>query len=185
VVLAGGEGRRLGGADKAELLFRGKRLLDRVVVAVADADRLIAVGPARTACRPLMWTREDPVGGGPVAAVAAALTLVDSPLTVIAAVDLPLLAGDLIGDLVEAATEDRAAVAVDRDGRLQPLLACYPTSALAAVLLDRDPSGMSMMELLEEIELTAVDDRGQSRDCDTALDLEDMRIGVNGGGDDR
>lgn len=175
----------MGGVDKAELIFQGKRLLDRVVDASADADRLIAVGPPRTARRPLVWTREDPVGGGPVAAIAAALDLVEAPLTAIVAVDLPLLGRDLIGLLVRTATQNRAAVAVDQEGRLQPLLACYPTAALKDSLLDRDPAGMSLMELLAEIEHTRVDDRGQSRDCDTALDLEDMRIGVNGGGDDR
>lgn len=185
VILAGGEGTRLGGIDKANLVFDGRRLLDRIADALADAGRLIAVGPERTASHELIWTREDPTGGGPVAGIAAALDLVLAPFTVIAAVDLPLLSRDLVWELVETATKDRAAMAIDQRRRLQPLLACYPTGLLRGALAERDPNGMSMMELSSEIHHVTVDDRGQSRDCDTALDLEDLRIGANGGGDVR
>src|SRR3569623_866894 len=46
VILAGGRGERLGGANKAEIVFDGERLIDRALRVAAGCDpMLIAVGP--------------------------------------------------------------------------------------------------------------------------------------------
>src|SRR5207253_6166424 len=76
VVLAGGEGRRMGGVDKAALVVGGRTLLDRILAAAAGvAGRLVVVGPPRPVGleRAVLFVQEDEPGGGPVPAVAAAL----------------------------------------------------------------------------------------------------------------
>ncbi len=74
VILAGGAGRRLGGAGKPMLAVRGRPMLERVLDAVADADVTIVVGPP-TLPLPggVVRVSEEPPGGGPVAATAAGL----------------------------------------------------------------------------------------------------------------
>ncbi|MEU0572553.1 NTP transferase domain-containing protein, partial [Nonomuraea sp. NPDC005983] len=72
VVLAGGEARRLGGADKPGLTVGGRTIAERVVSAVPDAARVVVVGPER-ALPGVVFTREDPPGGGPVPALRAGL----------------------------------------------------------------------------------------------------------------
>jgi hypothetical protein len=77
IVLAGGTGRRLGG-DKPSTRIAGWPMLDHVLLACAGASRRIVAGPRRIALTDPQFCREDPPGAGPVAAIAAALPLVDA-----------------------------------------------------------------------------------------------------------
>ncbi|GAA3742586.1 hypothetical protein GCM10022225_27640 [Plantactinospora mayteni] len=80
VVLAGGAARRMGGADKPALPVGGRPMVDRVLAAVADADLRVVVGPTGDLPAGVRATREQPPGGGPVAAVAAGLALLPDTL---------------------------------------------------------------------------------------------------------
>ncbi|MGX1620665.1 NTP transferase domain-containing protein, partial [Streptomyces sp. NPDC055506] len=73
VVLAGGAARRLGGADKPGVRVGGRALLDRVLAACDGARTTVVVAAARPTARPVTWAREDPPGGGPLAALDAGL----------------------------------------------------------------------------------------------------------------
>ena len=75
VVLAGGRGERLGGADKAALLVDGRTLLERVLE-VDLGGRVVVVGDTPVPDG-VHRTLEDPPGGGPVAGIAAGLDLLD------------------------------------------------------------------------------------------------------------
>ena len=183
VVVAGGRAERLGGIDKAELVFRGERLLDRVIEAVHGARQVVVVGPSRATRSPVAWIREQPEGGGPVAALDAGLSLVDAPFVAVVAVDLPLLSDAFVRTLVGAADEQVAAVAIDGGGKVQPLLACYSTSVLRSTIGQTPAAGGSMMALLQRIPFRTVPDEGQARDCDTLRDLEDLQIERDGGVD--
>lgn len=182
VVVAGGGARRLGGIDKAELIFRGQRLLDRVIQAVAEAERIVVVGPPRPTAHPVVWAREQPEGGGPVAALDAGMAFVEAALVVVVAVDLPLLDGAFVGRLVRAADEVTSAVAVDDEGTEQPLLGCYATGPLRTVLQREPTEGRSMKVLLHGLACRTIPDEGRSRDCDTASDMEELQIQSDGGG---
>jgi molybdenum cofactor guanylyltransferase len=102
VVLAGGAGRRMGGRDKPALPVGGVPMRERVLTAVADASPRILVGPG-PAITGVRLTREMPPGGGPVAAVAAGLALLDTEIPVVAllAADLPLLTRSAVGSLLD------------------------------------------------------------------------------------
>ena len=173
VILAGGRGERLGGVDKAAVLIDGVTLLDRVVTAASEANRVICVGPERATPRPVLWTRERPPGGGPVAALAAGLESVGAPVMVVLAVDLPFVRGDAVSSLVENLIDAEAALATDGEGRLQPLLAAYRTEALRARVRSLGgPAGVSMQELIVGLDRVTIPAPDESRDLDTPEDLE-------------
>ncbi|MFD6611625.1 molybdenum cofactor guanylyltransferase [Micromonospora chalcea] len=104
VVLAGGAARRMGGVDKPGRPVGGRPMLHRVLAAVADADQRIVVGPSGPLPDGVRTTREEPPGGGPVAATAAGLALLDPATTTVAllAADLPLLTAAAVTELRRA-----------------------------------------------------------------------------------
>lgn len=78
VILAGGQGTRLGGRIKGNLIFDGERLIDRIAAVIDGADpRLVARGAFTEAELPLAagWRAVgDRSGlGGPLAGVAGAI----------------------------------------------------------------------------------------------------------------
>jgi molybdopterin-guanine dinucleotide biosynthesis protein A len=179
VVLAGGAARRLDGADKPGIRLDDRALLDRVLDALVDAAETIVVGPERSTGRTVVWTREVPPGGGPVAALAAGLALVTRPTVVVLAADLPFVAS-AVRPLLTALGGQDAAVLVDADGHRQPLVGAYRTDRLRAALAAL-PSvdGASMRSLLSALSVAAVPDPGGARpaahDCDTWGDVDRAR----------
>ncbi len=73
MVLAGGRAERLGGEDKAALDVGGATLLERALARLLRRQRVVVVGDERPTARPVLWTREHPAYGGPVAATYAGL----------------------------------------------------------------------------------------------------------------
>ncbi|MCW2699809.1 MAG: molybdopterin-guanine dinucleotide biosynthesis protein [Blastococcus sp.] len=131
VVLAGGGSTRLGGADKTRLLLDGVPLLDRVLAALTGP--VVVVGPTRPTCRAVAFMREEPAGGGPLAALAAGLAGVRGPRVLLLAADLPFLTPAALRVLEEAAGRG-SAMAVDDAGRDQPLLSCWDAGLLRDAL---------------------------------------------------
>jgi molybdopterin-guanine dinucleotide biosynthesis protein A len=172
IVPAGGAAGRLGGADKPGLEVGGRTLLDRVLTAAAGAATTVVVGPARPTAAPgVRWTREDPPGGGPVAAVAAGLVHVTADRVLLLAADLPFLDAGTVGRLVAALDRPgtEAAVLVDATGRDQPLAGAYRTAALRASLAALgDPAGLPLRRLTGPLATTRLaDPAGAAYDCDT------------------
>ena len=179
VILAGGAASRLAGADKPTLLVGDLSMLDRVVAAVTEATQIICVGPQRPTSQPVVWTREVPPGGGPVAALAAGLSLVSELTAVVLAADLPFVA-KAVAPLRAALPGHDAAVLVDAQGRDQPLVAAYDVGALRAALTTLGtPTGASMRAVLALLNCARVPDPGGERpaayDCDTLTELQHAR----------
>jgi molybdopterin-guanine dinucleotide biosynthesis protein A len=177
VVLAGGAGRRLGGLRKPAIMVGGRRLLDIALEALSGAERTIVVGAALPTARPVEWAREEPPGGGPVAALAAALPALQSATVVVLAADLPFITVDAVERLLAARGDGAAAIAIDDSGRDQPLVGCYDVARLR-LALPADPYGASMRALLSELAirrpLVRINLGGEpafTLDCDTAADL--------------
>jgi molybdopterin-guanine dinucleotide biosynthesis protein A len=173
IVLAGGAARRLDGVAKPQLQIGGRTLLDRVVGAVPAAGAVIVVGPRQPVTRSVTWCREDPPGGGPVAALAAAVPLTGAPTVVVLAADLPSVTPAVA--LLVAALGPTADVAllVDASGRANHLAAVWRRSALVAALA-RLPAahGAAMRTLLDGVEVVrVVDEQGWGRDVDTWDDV--------------
>jgi molybdopterin-guanine dinucleotide biosynthesis protein A len=180
IVLAGGSARRLGGIDKPALVVGARTLLDAVLDAVADAGRAVVVGPERPVARPVVWAREDPPGGGPVAALAAGLPLVTAPLVALLAADLPFLTADVVDQLVRAADGHDGALLVDQSGRDQVLLGVWRTQALRGAVPE-SPAGARVSQVLGGLDAVRVmaaettDGPPPWFDCDTDEDLMTAR----------
>jgi molybdopterin-guanine dinucleotide biosynthesis protein A len=135
VVLAGGRAARLGGQAKPQLVVGGRPMLMTVLDAVVEADRRVVVGPPQPVPAGVVLVREQPPGGGPVAALRAGLTEVSTDVAVLLAGDLPFLTADLIEELRQRLTGDGVLV-VDDSGRDQLLLGVWRTAALRAAVAD-------------------------------------------------
>jgi molybdopterin-guanine dinucleotide biosynthesis protein A len=175
----------MGGADKPALPVAGQSMLTRVLAAVHDADPRVVVGPVPPDLPvPVHSTREQPHGGGPVAAAAAGLALVpnDVALTALLAADLPLLTGEAI-DVLRLTVESapmQGAVYRDSEGRRQMLCGVWRTAALrdAVDRLSAERGGLhgaSVRELMEYLRVAEVSWRRPGPppwfDCDTDDDL--------------
>jgi molybdopterin-guanine dinucleotide biosynthesis protein A len=166
VLLAGGESRRMGGRDKTRLQVGARSLVAIAVAALANADHTVVVGPDGD-------LREQPPGGGPVAALVAGLTRVTAPVVVVLAADLPFVTVDAVEQLVRSAP----AIAVDDDGRRQYLLAAYRTAELRAVM-PADAGGASLRSVIGQLPAADIRLTGEPPpwwDCDTPADLDQAR----------
>jgi len=183
VVLTGGTGTRLGGADKAALEVAGVSLLERALAATVAAAEVVVVGRPVPTSRPVTWTVEHPPSGGPAAGVLAGLDrLTGGPeLVAVLAVDMPKVNSGTVARLtwaVEAATDADGAVLVDGDGRRQMLAAVYRVEALTAAR-PTGPGGahgLPMRRLVEGLRLVEVPTVGdEARDVDTWDDVRALR----------
>jgi molybdopterin-guanine dinucleotide biosynthesis protein A len=177
VVLTGGEGRRLGGVLKPAITVGGRQLLDIALDALAGASNIVGVGAPLPTSRAVTWIREEPAGGGPVAGLAAALPLLQSPYVVVLAADLPFITAAAVDQLAATSSGTVATLAVDDEGRDQPLIGCYDTAALRVAMPD-DPRNASMRSVLHALSatghvkrLTLGGEPPVAWDCDTAEDL--------------
>lgn len=136
VVLAGGSARRLGGADKPGVRVGGRALLERVLSACAGAAATVVVAAPRPTARPVRWVREDPPGGGPVAALDAGLRATTAPVVLVLSADLPFLDPVTVTRLTSAlaASGAEGVLLRDAEGRDQPLVAAYRAEALRRAL---------------------------------------------------
>jgi molybdopterin-guanine dinucleotide biosynthesis protein A len=134
LILAGGEGRRLGSADKALLLLGGATLLDRTVgrfspqveklalSANGDPSRFIGFGG------PVLADESDD-RLGPMAGILAGLewmaALGGTHLATVA-VDTPFVPCDLVPHLLMAAEKTEGFAIAESQGRIHPTCALWP-----------------------------------------------------------
>ena len=175
VVLAGGTARRLGGADKAALDLRGQSLLSRALAAVAGAGTVVVVGDPTPTDREVVFTREQPAYGGPVAAAYAGrdALVAAADFVVVLAVDMPGVTAATVDRLLAACGPDRGA-ALTSGGRTHLALA-LPVRLFDAA---RPPvtDGAALRDLLPGLALKAVPAQGdEAADVDTPDDLSRWR----------
>jgi molybdopterin-guanine dinucleotide biosynthesis protein A len=161
VILAGGEGTRIGGG-KPLIQFGGTTLLDRaiqfaltqsvlVAVAVRDIQQVGEIGVA--------VIRDDPKIEGPLAGLVGALRFavdegVDAVLTLPA--DMPFLPSDLADRLAKELASNRAAIARS-GGHLHPVCGLWLAGALDSVPAYVASSRRSLRGLAEATGYAAVD----------------------------
>ncbi|MER5683226.1 NTP transferase domain-containing protein [Streptomyces sp. NPDC002205] len=186
IVLAGGAAKRLGGADKPAVRVGGRALLDRVLAACTDAATTVVVGGRRPTPRAVTWTREEPQGGGPLAALGAGVRHTSAERVLVLSADLPFLGESTVEALLAAAGHgDRdGALCVDQDGRDQPLVAVYRAEPLRRelALLATEHGGLAGLPLrllTHELDLARVEAGPlASFDCDTWEDIAAARARI-------
>jgi molybdenum cofactor guanylyltransferase len=182
----------LGGVPVLEHAVRGL-----VAALNVDLGDVVVVGPAEHPVRPRLaldrsrmatepgrgtatepapgvrWVREEPPGGGPVAGLAAGVGVLPPAVTlvVVGAGDAPF-AGEAVPLLMDALDEGLdGAIAVDPQGRDQPLLGVYRVAPLRAAL-PASPADTSLRELVGRLRLARVPVGPRAAlDLDTPEDL--------------
>ena len=139
VILAGGDGRRMGGVDKALLSLSGQTLLDRVIARAEPQVERLALSangdPTRFAGFGLP-VLPDSVSLGPLSGILEALHWA-APLGATAvvsfAVDTPFFPGDLVPRLCLAAETAPQGLAIAHSGKDHPTFGLWPVSLTPAL----------------------------------------------------
>jgi molybdenum cofactor guanylyltransferase len=137
VVLAGGQGRRIGG-DKAIVSLAAQPMVSYPVVALravlADVRVVAKPGTALPALPALdgveIWT-EPAEPHHPLVGIVEALRRATPRAVLVCAADMPFLTPAAVSALAYADAGGAPAVVAERGGGLEPLLARYEQSALA------------------------------------------------------
>ncbi|WP_328799700.1 molybdenum cofactor guanylyltransferase MobA [Sedimentimonas flavescens] len=138
LILAGGQGRRMGGADKALLALAGRPLIAHVAARLAPQVGCLAISANGDAARfadlgcPMLPDAPGHRGEGPLAGVLAGLEWAEAQgadLLVTASCDTPFLPDDLVARLVAAGAPAMAA----SQGRQHPTAALWPVAHRAAL----------------------------------------------------
>ena len=159
IVLAGGDGRRLG-RDKARLEFNGRPLLDIVVqrlTGICD-EVIVACGASerqRLAGSQIRAVADRLPGRGPLAGLQAGLAAAISPHVLVVACDMPFLNTTLLSYMVDLSSGYDAVVPVMK-GRQHPLHAVYDRQVLPAVDLTLGGDERSMRALLGRLRVREV-----------------------------
>lgn len=186
IILSGGRARRMGGAAKTHLHVAGSSLLRRTRDAARGAcgGAVIVAGDMPDgATAGIVAVREDPTGGGPVAAIAAAAPHLRGTWVM-------LLAGDLVDGAAAVAllrsilppssgsdADVDAIVLMDPSGRPQWLCSAVRVASLQGRLRSLpDAAGARMAELFEGLTVRSVPaPAGVTADIDTWEDLSRAR----------
>ena len=183
IVLAGGRASRLDGASKAELVVGGRSLLSLALDAAAGSRDIVVVGTPPAVPSGVLVTRESPAFAGPAAAIAAGLEALSAnpsaDFVLVLACDVPQSAAAVRTLLARPTDGPHGVIAVDSEGRRQPLLGVYRTEALACAVRERgsDIQNLSVRALLSPLDLADVPvPPGSTDDIDTWTDAAGFGI---------
>jgi molybdopterin-guanine dinucleotide biosynthesis protein A len=158
-------------------------MLAAVLAATADATARVVVGPPQPVPPGVLVVREQPPGGGPVAALRAGLEVVGTDVVAALAGDLPFLTAELVGQLRERLTGDGVLV-VDDTGQDQLLLGLWRTEALRRAVAGQ-PARTPLRRVLAPLAVRRLRPEvppGQPApwtDCDTPAELARARAQIS------
>lgn len=139
VILAGGQGSRMGGQDKGLLAFQGRPLVEHVLAALQPQVESILISANRNQEHYQRYQHpviSDTLGGfqGPLAGFSAAMQAATTPYILTVPCDAPEIAPDMAARLWAALQRDSAELAVAYDGeRLQPVHALIAVKLLPSL----------------------------------------------------
>ena len=141
VVLAGGQGRRMGGEDKGLVEIGGRPMVTYVLDRLRPQAGSLLINANRNRDRYEKLTGyrvvADREGGyrGPLAGMASAMAAADTRFVLTAPCDAPLVCAQLGPRLYGSLVESRAELSVAHDGaRLQPVFALIDCALLDSLL---------------------------------------------------
>ncbi len=159
-ILAGGQGQRLGGADKATVRFHGQDLLSRTLAAAGTGflETLLSYnGSDPHVARPgVTWVRDiRPGNPGPLAGLESLLSTARGAWLLTLPIDLR----DTTPEVLQRLCDSPRGRAVIRDSEgLQPLVAIWPVAeALQLVSRDLDAGDRAVHFLLPRLDMVELD----------------------------
>ncbi len=140
VILAGGQGRRLGGQDKGLVEYQGKTLIQHVLDKITPQVETVIINANRNQDQytnlgfPVI-SDELSDFQGPLAGFAIAMQNSNTDFILTMPCDGPSLSNDYVKRLVEAAIDFNTIVVAHDGERLQPVHALIPTSLIDSLLI--------------------------------------------------
>ncbi len=136
VILAGGQGRRMGGQDKGLIEFDGRLIIEILIEQLQNqqVDILINANRNKSTYQSYGYpVVSDELGDfqGPLAGFASAMAVVKTKFILTLPCDSPVLAGEFVARFIESHKRENVPVCVAHDGdRLQPVYALIDTHLL-------------------------------------------------------
>lgn len=136
VILAGGQGSRLGGQDKGLVIYKNKPLIEHILTAIEPQVNSVLISANRNT--DIYRTYGYPVVNdslkdyqGPLAGLSAAMTIAQTEYIISMPCDAPLLPYNLVSRLMLSLQQQPQSIVVAHDGqRLQPVYALIPVKLL-------------------------------------------------------
>jgi molybdenum cofactor guanylyltransferase len=153
-ILAGGQARRFGGADKSTLRVGPGTILARQLDALREvADRVFVVAgdSERFASRGLLVVPDRLPNAGALGGIYTALLEAASPHVLVLACDLPFVTAPLLSYLAGLAGDDHDAVVPHSPDGLQPLCAIYARHLVEPVRRQVESGHLKIQDLLGAI----------------------------------
>jgi molybdenum cofactor guanylyltransferase len=145
-ILAGGQARRFGGADKGAILVEGRSIRER---------QLEALEPLTGDVRIITLDRVP--GCGPLGGVHTALAGAAADATLVLACDMPFVSAPFLLHLATLAREGGVDVVVPRTDRgYHPLCAVYTRACLEPIARRLAAKRLKVIDLLEEVRVRVV-----------------------------
>jgi molybdopterin-guanine dinucleotide biosynthesis protein A len=158
-IIAGGRARRFSGQDKSRLVVEGRTIIVRQVEILQRVASRIFVGPEREYHGALgLEAHADAIeGAGALGGIYTALAVAPPGRVVTVACDLPFLESGMLARLVELADgRDGAWVRTARG--IEPLVACYQTSAAARIRARILTGALKAADLASTLDMAALDE---------------------------
>jgi molybdopterin-guanine dinucleotide biosynthesis protein A len=179
ILLAGGQGRRMGGVDKGLQLLRGRPMAQWVIERFApQVDELLINANQNIEQYQLLGYRviPDAIGGyaGPLAGLHRGLSEAAHPLAVTAPCDSPFLPPDLVAQLKAALDANHAELAVARTGdQLHPVFSLCRTSVLPSLTAFLESGGRKIDAWYVQLKVAEVNfsDEAAFRNINTREEL--------------
>jgi len=183
LILAGGQGRRMGGVDKGLQMFRGKRLVDHVYERLAPqvGGIIINANQNHDAYKSFgVRVVSDAIGNfaGPLAGLHAGLSVSRRPYLATVPCDSPFLPEDLVERLMARLNASGAAIAVaTTGGRPEPVFCLVRSSVLESLTAFLKSGGRKVYDWYASLPLVQVDFDDQAAafsNINTAAQLEGL-----------
>ena len=184
VILAGGQGRRMGGQDKGLLEFNGLPLIEILIAELARQTVATIVNANRNLDRyqafglPVISDRLENYQG-PLAGFASAMDSVDTDFILTLPCDGPVLAADYVARFIASQQQSGAAICVAFDGeRLQPVHALIRVDLRASLnrFLDSGDRKIDRWYALHDFAQTDFSDcRDMFRNINTPSDRQSLQ----------
>ena len=185
VILAGGQGRRMGGQDKGLIEINGRALVAILIDRLEQQISAIVINANRNRERyqafgyPVVSDQLDDYQG-PLAGFACAMNVVDTEFILTLPCDGPLLAADYVARFIASQERSGAAICVADDGeRLQPVHALIKIDLLSSLnaFLDSGDRKIDRWYAMHDfIKADFSDCADMFRNINTPSDQESMQV---------
>ena len=139
LLLAGGQGSRLGGIDKGLVSFDGEPVAARLSGLLAQHGNEVLISCNRNADQYRQWADRlvhdpQPDYPGPLLGILSAMRVASGTHLLVVPCDMPLLDAPLLQALIDLASEHpKQAIALQSGDQLQPLICILPLALLGAL----------------------------------------------------